>query len=158
MLLTELLTAERVLVLRDPDLDKPRCMTRISELLAQSTELDSAEVERVLVEREKLQSTGIGDGVAIPHAAAPTLGRQVAALIVVPDGLEFDALDGKSVHLVVGVIGPKRATGEHLKTLARISRLLRSADLRSQLIAAPTSEIAWGLLSNEERACQEAAR
>src|SRR6185369_8500174 len=104
---------------------------------------------RALLAREQLQSTGIGEGVAIPHGALPQLAEQVAALLIVPDGVEFQAIDDASVRILFGVITPKRATGEHLKTLARVSRLLRNKDFRAQLIGSVSGQAVFELIRME---------
>ena len=152
MQLTDLLTADRVAVERTPgsDFTKARALSALSRLLASGTRLPTEVVERVLVEREQLQSTGIGEGVAIPHGAMAQLESQCAALLIVPAGVEFQAIDGEKVTLLFAVIGPKRATGEHLKTLARVSRLLRNKAFRDRLIAAPDSKTAYDLIATEE--------
>ncbi len=103
----------------------------------------------MLTEREQLQSTGIGEGVAIPHGALPQLETQFAALLIVPEGLDFAAIDALPVNILFAVITPKRATGEHLKTLARVSRLLRNKAFRDRLVAAPDAEC--GVLSDRDR-------
>ena len=152
MILTELLSPTRVHVHAriDGPLDKSGAIETLSSLL--SSERASKEmVSRVLMERESLQSTGIGEGVAIPHAALSELETQSAALLIVPAGVAFDAIDNQDVFLLFSVIGPKRATGEHLKTLARVSRLLRSKIFREQLIAAPDGAAAYELIATEER-------
>lgn len=112
--------------------------------------MPSAEYYRVLCEREVLQSTGIGDGVAIPHGALDALEAQRAALLVCPDGLPFDAIDGRPVRILFAVVGPKRTTGEHLKTLARVSRLLRDAAFREKLLLAKEGTQAWALVRQAE--------
>lgn len=159
MRLTDLLTADRVAVQhrRDPsglraDFDKPRALSLLASLLAAGAGVPPAQVEGVLLEREQLQSTGIGEGVAIPHGALNQLETQWAALLIVPDGLDFAAIDGAFVTILFAVIGPKRATGEHLKTLARVSRLLRNKAFRERLIASKTSEEVFGLIADEEGA------
>ncbi|MEO8876969.1 MAG: PTS sugar transporter subunit IIA [Polyangiaceae bacterium] len=135
---------------KDGTLEKRAAIDTLATLL--SSERASKEVIRhVLQEREDLQSTGIGEGVAIPHAALAELEAQSAALLIVPDGVAFDAIDGGDVYLLFSVIGPKRATGEHLKTLARVSRLLRSKLFREQLIGAPDGAAAYELIAAEER-------
>ena len=157
MHLTELLTADRVAVerpngagVKTPAFDKTQSLTVLSRMLAQGTSVSSRDIERVLGDREALQSTGIGEGVAIPHGALAQLDSQCAALLIVPEGVEFAAIDGMKVHILFAVIGPKRATGEHLKTLARVSRLLRNKSFRDRLIAAPNSETAYDLIATEE--------
>ena len=107
-------------------------------------------MRRVLLEREALQSTGIGEGVAIPHGSLPQLNEQVAALLIVPGGVEFQAIDDAKVSILFGVLGPKRATGEHLKTLARVSRLLRSREFRARLLGASSAADAFELIHGEE--------
>jgi PTS system nitrogen regulatory IIA component len=153
MRLTDLLTPERVAIrhndgARPPD--KTDVLKTLAQMLARGTRMDAAEVERVLAEREQLQSTGIGEGVAIPHGALPQLETQYASLLIMPEGVDFVAIDGLSVTILFAVIGPKRATGEHLKTLARVSRLLRSRGFRDRLVAAPDSMAAYELIAAEE--------
>jgi PTS system nitrogen regulatory IIA component len=151
MLLSDLLTPERVdLEVERSSLDKPRALTRLASMLASGSGALAADVERVLTEREDLQSTGIGDGVAIPHGAMPDLAQQYAALLVAPLGVEFAAIDGAPVSILFAVIGPKRASGEHLKTLARISRVLRSRDFRERLRSAQNRAQLLELLRAEE--------
>ena len=119
MRLTELLTPERVGLVPGPstDFDKLAAMSRLATLLTEGSGLDRGQVQKVLLERESLQSTGIGEGVAIPHGALALLETQVAALLVVPAGVEFQAIDDMKVTILFAVVSPKRATGEHLKTV-----------------------------------------
>ncbi|MCL2448808.1 MAG: PTS sugar transporter subunit IIA [Polyangiaceae bacterium] len=153
MRLTDLLTPERVAIRHNDaalPLDKPGVLNTLSQLLALGAPVDGKQVERVLLEREQLQSTGIGEGVAIPHGALPQLENQHATLLVVPEGVDFAAIDGLPVTILFAVIGPKRATGEHLKTLARVSRLLRNKMFRDRLVGAADSATAYQLISSEE--------
>ena len=155
MQLTDLLTADRVAVHRmnaaaSNDFTKAHALSLLSRLLASGTKLPADAIEHVLVEREQLQSTGIGEGVAIPHGALAQLETQCAALLIAPDGIDFQAIDGEKVTLLFAVIGPKRATGEHLKTLARVSRLLRNKAFRDRLTLAPDARTAYDLIATEE--------
>ena len=75
---------------------------------------------------------------------------QFAGLLIVPEGLEFAAIDGLKVNILFAVIGPKRATGEHLKTLARVSRLLRNKAFRDRLVAASGPDEVYSLIATEE--------
>ena len=154
MRLIDLLTQERVAVRRVDEeaqpLDKAMALTLLAKMLASGARVNAAEVERVLSEREQLQSTGIGEGVAIPHGALPQLQSQFAALVIVPGGVDFAAIDGLKVNILFAVIGPKRATGEHLKTLARVSRLLRNKAFRDRLVAARDERQAYALIAAEE--------
>jgi PTS system nitrogen regulatory IIA component len=153
MRLSELLTEDRVAIGHGGGahpLDKPAALHLLAQILARGAKADEALVERVLTEREQLQSTGIGEGVAIPHGALQQLESQYAALLIVPQGLDFTAIDGLAVNILFAVITPKRATGEHLKTLARVSRLLRSKGFRERLVGAPSAKEAYDLIATEE--------
>jgi PTS system nitrogen regulatory IIA component len=154
MRLSELLPPERVAIHQpasgERPLDKAGVLRTIAQMLSQGTAADTAAVERVLTDREQLQSTGIGEGVAIPHGALPQLDSQHASLLIVPEGVDFAAIDGQLVNIVFAVLGPKRATGEHLKTLARVSRILRNKAFRDRLVAAPDALAAHRLVVAEE--------
>lgn len=152
MRLTDLLSPERVgIQLNGDGFDKPKALARLATMLAADARLELGEVERVLAEREQLQSTGIGEGVAIPHAALAQLEAQHAALLIVPQGVDFSALDGDKVKILFAVIGPKRATGEHLKTLARVSRLLRNRAFRDRLVASADPRAIYDMIAAEEQ-------
>ncbi|HXX67584.1 MAG TPA: PTS sugar transporter subunit IIA [Polyangiaceae bacterium] len=153
MRLTDLLTPDRVAVRHNGTahpLDKAAALSALAEMLTVGTQVEASRAERVLVEREQLQSTGIGEGVAIPHGALPQLDTQHAALLIVPEGIEFAAIDGLAVNILFAVIGPKRATGEHLKTLARVSRLLRNREFRDSLLHVPDARAAFDLIEASE--------
>ncbi len=153
MLVTELLSEDRVVVQPPGDsaLDKRAAIALLSELLAKGTGASREQIETALTERETLQSTGIGEGVAIPHEKLPDIDTQCAALIIVPRGLAFDSIDGQDVNLIFGVVGPRKALVEHLKVLARVSKLLRNRALRERLLASETGAVAYELLAAEER-------
>ena len=131
-------------------LSKKACLEVIATIVAETTPLPRSEVHRVLIEREELQSTGLGESVAIPHGALEGLDHQVAAMILSKPPVDFDAIDARPVHIIVAVLSPKRAAGEHLKTLARISRLLRTESFRARLLEAVSGEDALQCLADEE--------
>ena len=89
----------------------------------------------VLLEREGLGSTGIGEGIAIPHGKLPELDRVVAVFGRSVQGVDFDAMDGEPVHLFFLLMAPENAASDHLKALARISRLLKTKQFRQELLA-----------------------
>lgn len=151
MKLDALLAPERARIVRGP-MGRGEAIEALGELLTQGAPADLGEVVRVLREREALQSTGLGEGVAIPHAALPRLTEQRAALLIVPAGVDFDAIDGEKVRLFVAVVGPRTTSGEHLRILARLSRLFRSRLLRERLIAAESSDQAYAALVEEDSA------
>ncbi len=154
MRFSQILSPERILVDTDGSFvrEKNDVMRLLAGLLATEVELGQEQVELLLVEREKLQSTGIGDGVAIPHASADAAPRQAAALILCPLGVPFGAIDGAPVTIIFGVVGPRRATGDHLRTLARISRLLRDSATRERLTKAVSPAAAFELIRAQDEA------
>ncbi|HVJ17354.1 MAG TPA: PTS sugar transporter subunit IIA [Polyangiaceae bacterium] len=156
MRLSDILTAERILIDLDGSLVKSKAdvLRLLAEMLSPAVGSSREDVESLLAERERLQSTGIGDGVAIPHSSLDSAERQAAALLLVPTGVEFDAIDGARVRIVFGVVGPKRATGEHLRTLARISRLLRDEQTRIRLLESESPAAAYELIEGHEAAAR----
>src|SRR5689334_7568079 len=115
----EILSADNVSVANEAEgqiKDKAEALHRLAILLARGAHsVPADEIERVLYEREKLQSTGVGGGVAIPHGAIDRLDRLVGSVLLCPKPIDFDAIDKAPVSILFAVIGPKRATGEHLK-------------------------------------------
>jgi PTS system nitrogen regulatory IIA component len=154
MRLADILNVDRILVDIDGSIVKTKsdAIHRLSEMLSPAVAVEVPTIEHLLLEREKLQSTGIGDGVAIPHCALETAEGQALALLLCPRGVEFEAIDSEPVEIVFGVVGPKRATGEHLRTLARISRLLRDEQTRLRLLASTNPKAAYELIEANESA------
>ena len=114
-------------------------LAEMSRLLADKEDgLDAERLLGVLLEREKLQSTGIGDGVAIPHGKMPGLARLVASFARSREGLDFESIDGQPTRLFFLLVVPEHSAGKHLKALARISRFCRDASFRKQLMEAET--------------------
>jgi mannitol/fructose-specific phosphotransferase system IIA component (Ntr-type) len=112
----------------------------VDHLDAKNTIKDRDQVLRDVVEREKVMSTGIGNGVAIPHAYTDGVDRLVAGLFRTGGGIDFAALDGKSVDLFFIILGPKASRRSHIKILAKISRLINHADFRAGLRKAETPD------------------
>jgi PTS system nitrogen regulatory IIA component len=151
MRLSDIITQDRILVDRAGELpNKAQALHALARLLGSAVSAPQEEVLSLLLEREQLQSTGIGDGVAIPHSALEHAEAQAGALLLFPQGIDFDAIDGQPVHIVFGVVGPKRATGEHLRTLARISRLLRDEGTRKRLANAESPKASFELIESHD--------
>lgn len=120
---------------------KPEALRELANALAQAEpELEPEALLTVLTEREALQSTGIGDGVAIPHGKVAGLSRLVASFARSRPGVEFEAIDGQRTHLFFLLVVPEHAGGMHLKALARISRFFRDAAFRKALEEAESRE------------------
>jgi len=119
-------------------------------LLTANPRLNRSEVLRVLQERESLGSTGIGEGVAIPHGKLKNIDRQLIAFGLSDKGVEFDAMDGKPARLFFLLIAPEDAAGVHLKTLARISKLLKGSQLRDRLSGVRERQQIHRIIAEEE--------
>lgn len=111
--------------------------------------LSPSDVLELLVRREEQQSTGVGSGVAIPHAFGD-LTQIRGAVLLCPDAVGFDAVDGLPVKIFFAVIGPRHAAGQHVKTLMRISRLLRDEAFRTRLVEAKDGRSAFEMIVSEE--------
>lgn len=152
MRLTDILSESRIVIdpagQRAPD--KPKALETLASILANDLGIDAQTVLEPLLERERLQSTGIGDGVAIPHCSLVSATTQTAALLISRQGVPFDSIDGESAKIIFAVVGPKKAASDHLKILAKISRLLRSPETRRRLQESETSNQAFGLIQEHD--------
>ncbi|MBI5445185.1 MAG: PTS sugar transporter subunit IIA, partial [Deltaproteobacteria bacterium] len=104
----------------------------------------------VLLDREKLGSTGIGEGIAIPHGKLRELDRVVGVFGRSRPGVDFDSMDGAPVHLLFLLLAPEASASSHLKALARISRLLRDRSFREELLRTDSREDLYRLLLRED--------
>jgi len=117
--------------------DKRGALEEMANALAKTASgLDPAGLLEVLLEREKLQSTGMGEGVAIPHGRLPHLKELVVSFARSTKGVDFESIDGQSTHLFFLLVVPEQSGGQHLKALARISRFLRDLSFRKCLLEA----------------------
>ena|SRR3989338_7707272 len=111
---------------------------------------DQKAIVKALIERENLGSTGIGQGIAIPHGKTDKVNRLVAVLGISKNGVNFDALDGEPVYIFFLLVAPKATAGPHLKALAQISRLLRDTYFCELIRKCKTEEEVFNLLKTEE--------
>ncbi len=118
--------------------------------LRDDTDIDRSAVIEVLLEREKLGSTGIGDGIAIPHGKLAGLEKLVVSFGRSVAGVDFDSMDGGPVHIFFLLLAPENSAGLHLKALARISRMLKDVSFRESLIKAETSEDIYNLIVEKD--------
>jgi nitrogen PTS system EIIA component len=122
----------------------------IDALLQEKPELDRERLMAVLLERERLGSTGIGDGIAIPHGKMKDLGQLILAFGKSADGVDFESMDGKPVHLFFLLVAPENCTGIHLRALARIARLLKNAPMRKRLTSVMTQDEIHAVIQQED--------
>lgn len=114
--------------------------------------INQDETVRILTEREKLGSTGIGNGVAIPHGKLPSLTEIVTGFGRNLEGVAFDSQDGKPAHLFFVLLAPENAASLHLKALARLSRLLKDDHFRNKLLEAKDEdEIYQAIIGEDEK-------
>lgn len=137
-----------------PDLNartKPEAIAELARHMAQEQrEISAPQLQRVLMEREHLASTAIGEDVAIPHGKLETVTRLVACVGRSRQGIDFDSLDGRPTHIFFVLVAPENSTGIHLKALARISRLFKDAELRTRLIAADGAAEIYRIIATED--------
>ena len=127
---------------------KKRLMEKIATLLLQSREqLDRKTVLQTLIERERLGSTGIGNGVALPHGRINGLDDVIGAVAVLTTPLEYDSVDNKPIKLAFGLLVPAQANEQHLKILAHLARLFSDDALRTQLFSATNNHDVFDLLT-----------
>ena len=116
--------------------------------------LDSDAVLEILKQRESLGSTGIGDGVAIPHGKVPTLDELVVAFGRSKGGIAFDSTDGKPVYLFFLLLAPENSAGQHLKALAKISKMLKIPNFRKKLLDAKSRADLYKIIIDQDESCQ----
>ncbi|HSP99852.1 MAG TPA: PTS sugar transporter subunit IIA [Candidatus Dormibacteraeota bacterium] len=151
MKILDILTSEALVA---PDLagaDKTAVLRELAEHLARShAGIDPDRLVEVLWERERLGSTAIGDGIAIPHGKLPGLSGVIGAFGRHPAGVDFESLDGSPTHLFFLLVAPEDSVGQHLKALARVSRLLKDRAFRERLLAAPDRGALFRLIREED--------
>ena len=131
--------------------NKAGVIREFAALLSQAGKVANADaLAQVLLDRESQCSTGIGDGIAIPHARSRSVSEMVIAFGRSGQGIDFQALDGKPAHLFFVLVSPEDRPGDHLKTLARISRVLRSPVLRQELLRSTARQEIQKLLIDED--------
>jgi len=149
MKIGEILTPESVLTeLRGQT--KPEILRELAGCLASGQALNADELAAALGERERLGSTAIGDGIAIPHGKIRGVTRIVGAFGRKLKGVDFDSLDGNPTHLFFVLVAPEDSASLHLKALARVSRLFRDGSFRDHLLAAPDAKEIYRLILEED--------
>ncbi|MFT3838405.1 MAG: PTS sugar transporter subunit IIA [Myxococcaceae bacterium] len=130
---------------------KSGVLTELSASLSKTlTSVTQQRLSQVLEEREKVASTGIGEGVAIPHGKLPGITTLSASFGVSRNGIEFDAIDRKPTHLFFALVAPENSAGLHLKALARISRLFKNPSFRASILAAQSASEIYSLIAQED--------
>jgi len=131
--------------------DKKGVLQELTAALAQVSGMDPDEMVQVLMERERLGSTGIGGGIAIPHGKMKSLKSLLMGFGRSRAGVDFDAMDGKRTHLFFLLLAPEDSTGGHLKMLARISRLLKNTVFKERLMNAADGQELYAVIEKEDK-------
>ena len=125
----------------------------VNAIIKGGLKLKSSSIIEILQQRENLGSTGIGDGVAIPHGKIPELDDLIVAFGRSTEGIAYDSLDGKPVHLFFLLLAPENSTGQHLKVLAKISKMLKIVDFRKMLMKAKSQREIYKIIIDQENTC-----
>jgi len=132
--------------------NKKDAIKELVDVLVKSGKVkDKKKMIQTLMEREELGSTGIGQGIAIPHGKSDTVSDLAAAFGISTDGVSFDSLDGEPVNIFFLLVAPEGAAGAHLKALARISSLLKDKYFRKSLLSAQSPEEVIKIIQEEEK-------
>lgn len=130
---------------------KPDVLRELAESLTRANPtLSPDRLVEVLQDREKLGSTGIGEGVAIPHGKLAGIGQLLASFGVARQGVDFEAIDGKPTQLFFALVAPENSAGVHLKALARISRLFKNPRFRQAILEAKDAAEIHALIAEED--------
>lgn len=130
---------------------KRQALSAVADVASRVLGVPAPTLLTALNERERHGSTGIGQGVAVPHAHVEGLDRPVGVFVKLESAVPFDAVDDRPVDLIFGLFAPRDAGVEHLRALARVSRLLRQGDLREQLRQARSADALFALLVRQEQ-------
>lgn len=150
MKITEFIT-EKEIIIGMTSTEKKASLKELLDLLGTNGVVkDTDKVLEILLEREKLGSTGIGQGIAVPHAKTDKVENLLCCLGISKKGINFDSLDGEPVYIIFLVLAPSGATGVHLKALAKIARLLKDKVFRNSLRNSQSNADAYQIIKEDE--------
>jgi PTS system nitrogen regulatory IIA component len=129
---------------------KIEVLDELVEPVARLTAVDRDELVNVLLERERLGSTGIGGGIGIPHGKVKHLDNLIVGIGLSRKGVDFESLDGQPTRIFFLLVTPENSTGLHLKLLARISRILKNEDFKERLLRATNSSEIYSVIKEED--------
>ena len=151
MKISDILSTDVIAVNMD-GADKEDAIKKIIDLAAKSNKiLDLEKVSQTIFEREKLVSTGVGKGFAIPHGKTDSISDVVAAFAITKEPIDFDSIDGEPVRFIFLLIGKENLLNTHIKLLSRISRLMNKDEFREKLLEAVSPEEVLKIFREEEK-------
>ena len=130
---------------------KREALALLAEKGAEATGQSVENVLAVLQERERLGSTGVGGGIAIPHGKLSGLDDMIGVLVHLDTAVDFDAVDGQPVDLMFLLLAPEDASAMHLKTLSKVARLMRNEDVRAAMRGASSPEALYAIAIEQEK-------
>jgi PTS system nitrogen regulatory IIA component len=147
MHLADIISPERV-VSNVHAKSKKRAFETISDMIASNVDVSMGanDIFDSLIARERLGTTAIGHGIAIPHGRAKETSKTIGAFVQLSDGIDCDALDDKAVKLIFAVLVPENTNEEHLQLLARLAQMFKNSELREKLLAASDNKTLYDLL------------
>jgi PTS system nitrogen regulatory IIA component len=131
--------------------DKKGVLLELGTPVARIAGVDHEYLTRILMERERLGSTGIGDGIGIPHGKMKGIESMVIGFGLSRKGVDFESMDGMPTHIFFLLVTPENSTGLHLKLLARISRILKNEAFKEKLLHAADRDEIFDIIREEER-------
>ncbi|MFI5212071.1 MAG: PTS sugar transporter subunit IIA, partial [Ignavibacteria bacterium] len=151
MKISDILSTDVIAVNMD-GADKEDAIKKIIDLAAKSGKiLDLNKVSQTIFEREKLVSTGVGKGFAIPHGKTDSISDVVAAFAITKEPIDFDSIDGEPVRFIFLLVGKENLLNTHIKLLSRISRLMNKDEFRERLLEADSPEEVLKIFREEEK-------
>ncbi|WP_137389129.1 PTS IIA-like nitrogen regulatory protein PtsN [Rhodoligotrophos defluvii] len=156
MQLSDILSADGIV----PSLkvgSKKQALQELAAIAARQTGLDAREIFETLLQRERLGSTGLGQGIAIPHGKLPGLTRLRTVFARLAQPIDFDSVDDQPVDLIFLLLAPESAGADHLKALARISRLLRDQTIVAKLRGSDSAAALYSILTEPAASASHAA-
>ncbi len=130
--------------------DKKGAIDELANAVSPTTKVSGTEIATVLMEREQLGSTGIGGGIAIPHGKLNRIESIIVGFGLSREGVEYDSLDNKPVHIFLLLLTSENSTGGHLKVLAQISKLLKMDQFKQQLLAAQSPDEIYDIIKEQD--------
>ena len=130
--------------------DKKGVLEELAAPISEITGIRHSDLVRVLMEREQLGSTGIGDGIGIPHGKIADMDHMMVGFGMSRQGVDFDSLDGRPAHIFFVLVTPEQSTGLHLKVLARLSKMLKNDLFRKKLMGASSRDEIHAIIRNED--------
>jgi PTS system nitrogen regulatory IIA component len=130
--------------------DKKGAIDELAAAISGSTKASAKKIATVLMEREQLGSTGIGGGIAIPHGKLDLVGSILVGFGLSRDGVEYDSLDNKPVHIFFLLLTSENSTGGHLKVLAQISKLLKMDQFKQGLLGATSIDEIYDIIAEQD--------